>query len=190
MIRSALILSTGIFILGCQKIVDAPKEPLSMKPAALTHDQMIAKGAYLVRVAGCNDCHSPKSNPATAEVDRTRVLAGRPPNTEAPAQTKPGEISASADLTAWWGPWGNSYAANLTPDRETGLGSRYTETTFVQTMRTGKKPEGEPLLPPMPWTSYAGMTDDDLKAIYAYLMSLPPVKNYVRAATPPRTNHG
>jgi hypothetical protein len=86
------------------------------------------------------------------------------------------------DLTAWAGPWGNSYAANLTPDRETGIGGRYTEAAFIKTIRTGVKPEGEQLAPPMPWPVYRNMTDEDLKSMYAYLTTLPAVKNIVRAA--------
>jgi hypothetical protein len=93
-----------------------------------------------------------------------------------------GEVRASLDFTAWSGPWGNSYAANLTPDAETGLRARYTEEAFIKTMRTGKKPEGEVLLPPMPWPAFRNMTDEDLKAVYEYLTSLKPVKNFVRAA--------
>jgi hypothetical protein len=92
------------------------------------------------------------------------------------------EIRASLDLTAWADPWGNSYAANFTPDRETGIGGRYTEAAFIKTIRTGVKPEGEQLAPPMPWPVYRNMTDEDLKSIYAYLTTLPAVKNIARAA--------
>ena len=171
--RSVLLFSLLLLIslLGC-------------RPAAPTQDEMVARGAYLVTVGGCNDCHSPKSNLATAEPDKTRLLSGRPTTANPPAKPAQGEISVSGDLTAWWGPWGASYAANLTPDRETGIGARYDEAKFIQAMRTGKKPEGEPLLPPMPWPSYAKMTDADLKAVYAYLSSLPPIKNNVREAAP------
>ncbi|MGH9462791.1 MAG: c-type cytochrome [Vicinamibacteria bacterium] len=77
-----------------------------------------------------------------------------------------------------------SYAANLTPDPETGIGKRYNEPSFIAAIRTGKKPEGEPLLPPMPWPAYKNMTDEDLKAIYAYLQTLTPVNNFVRSAAP------
>ena len=94
----------------------------------------------------------------------------------------PNEIRTSLDLTAWAGPWGNSYAANLTPDKETGIGARYNEASFIKTIRTGVKPEGEQLLPPMPWPVYRNMTDEDLKSVYAYLTTLAPVKNIVRAA--------
>jgi hypothetical protein len=81
-------------------------------------------------------------------------------------------------------PWGISYAANLTPDPETGIGKRYTEASFLQTIRSGKKPEGESILPPMPWLVYNNMTDEDLKSIYAYLCTLKPIKNQVRVALP------
>jgi hypothetical protein len=120
--------------------------------------------------------------------DPARLLSGRPPTTSAPQQTMT-EIRASLDLTAWAGPWGNSFAANLTPDSMTGLGSRYTEAAFINTIRTGKKPEGEALQPPMPWTVYRNMTDEDLKAVYAYLTTLKPVRNFARIATPAAAAH-
>jgi mono/diheme cytochrome c family protein len=142
----------------------------------------IERGRYLVATTGCHDCHSPKID-AQMTPDSKRLLSGRPQTTRPPLQGS-GEIRASLDLTAWAGPWGNSFAANLTPDRETGLGGRYTEDSFVRTMRTGKKPEGEDLAPPMPWPAFRNMTDEDLKAIYAYLNTLKPVRNAVRAAAP------
>jgi hypothetical protein len=117
--------------------------------------------------------------------DPQRMLSGRPATTPAPSQPSvPGQVSAAGDLTAWYGPWGVSYSANLTPDPETGIGRRYDEAKFIKTMRTGKKPEGEQLLPPMPWPNLAQMSDEDLKSVYAYLQTLKPVKNFVRSAAP------
>ena len=85
----------------------------------------------------------------------------------------------SGDLTAWSGPWGISYAANLTPDEETGTGA-WDEAMFVSAIRSGQHlGGGRPILPPMPWENYRGMTDEDLKAVFAYLKSLPPIKNQV-----------
>ena len=84
-------------------------------------------------------------------------------------------------LTAWAGPWGVSFAANLTPDKETGI-AEWSEEHFIQALRTGKhqgQPNGRDILPPMPWQFFKSMTDEDLKAIFAYLRSLPPVKNQV-----------
>ena len=96
-----------------------------------------------------------------------------------------GEISASGDLTAWYGPWGVSYASNLTPDRATGIGKRYDEAAFIRALRTGKKPEGTELMPPMPWPNFARMSDNDLKDIWAYLQTLRPVTNNVLTAVSP-----
>jgi hypothetical protein len=97
-----------------------------------------------------------------------------------PSETKT-EVHASADLTAWTGPWGYSVASNLTPDPATGLGTRYNEASFIATMRTGKKPNGTPIMPPMPSEVYQNMTDDDLKAIFAYLRTIKPIRNAVLA---------
>ena len=142
----------------------------------------VERGRYLVTTSACNDCHSPKID-AMMTPDPKRMLSGRPATSMAPAQVTT-EIRTSLDLTAWSGPWGVSYAANLTPEKTTGLGARYDEAKFIQTLRTGKKPEGEPLLPPMPWMVYKNFTDEDLKAIYAYLRTLPPVVNNVKVAAP------
>jgi hypothetical protein len=88
-------------------------------------------------------------------------------------------------FTVWAGPWGVSFARNLTPDVATGLGS-WTEDMFIQTIRDGKhQGVGRPLLPPMPWPMYREMSDDDLRAMFAYLRSLPPIQNAVPEPLPP-----
>jgi hypothetical protein len=90
-------------------------------------------------------------------------------------------------LTAWAGPWGVSFAMNLTRDKETGLGE-WTEEVFIQAIRTGKhqgQPNGRDILPPMPWFNFRQMSDSDLKAVWAYLRSLPPIKNKVPTPIPP-----
>ena len=146
----------------------------------------VERGKYLVTIIGCTDCHSPKVRPGSMEPDHARLLSGRPPSTPAPAKpANMGEISVSGDLTAWYGPWGISYASNLTPHKTTGLGTRYNRAKFIKTMRTGKKPEGEPLLPPMPWESFAKMKESDLDAIWAYLQTVKPIDNFVRSAAAP-----
>jgi hypothetical protein len=143
----------------------------------------VDRGKYLVNISGCHDCHSPKKD-AQGHVDETRPLSGRPTTTPVPSTT-PNEIHTALDLTAWTGPWGTTYASNITPDPMTGLVSRrYTEATFVQMFRTGKKPNGVGILPPMPYEMYANMTDDDLKAIWAYLQTIKPVRNQVPANAP------
>lgn len=143
---------------------------------------MVERGMYLVRITGCHDCHSPKIE--GMEPDLSRALSGRPQTTSLPTPTTT-EVHASPDLTAWQGPWGFSVASNLTPDPATGLGNRYNEASFIATMRTGKKPNGTAIQPPMPSAVYQNMTDDDLKAIFAYLRSLKPIRNAVYAGLPP-----
>ena len=121
----------------------------------------------------------------------TRRLAGHPAGDKLGA-VPPGVIApdkwaalVNGHLTAWAGPWGVSFSRNLTPDTATGLGS-WTEEMFIKTIRTGKhQGEGRNLLPPMPWPVYKNMTDDDLKATWAFLRSLPPINNAVPDPVPP-----
>jgi cytochrome c553 len=143
---------------------------------------VVERGKYLVTITGCHDCHSPKITGMTP--DPSRLLSGRPSTTAVPSKTD-GEIHAALDLTAWTGPWGQSVASNLTPDAATGIGTRYTEASFLQTMRSGKKPNGTQVQPPMPVDVYQNVTDDDLKAIWAYLRTLKPIRNAVLAGIQP-----
>ena len=138
----------------------------------------VERGRYLVRITGCHDCHSPKVQGMTPNLDL--ALSGRPASTQLPSETKT-EVHASPDLTSWTGRWGYSVASNLTPDPATGIGTRYNEASFIATMRTGKKPNGTPIMPPMPSDVYQNMTDDDLKAIFAYLRTVKPIRNPVLA---------
>ena len=157
---------------------------LGVPAAAGAQDKaLVERGRYLVRVTGCHDCHSPKIEGMTP--DLTRELSGRPATTPLPTATK-SEVHASLDLTAWTGPWGYSVASNLTPDPATGIGTRYNEKSFISTMRTGRKPNGTPIMPPMPSEVYQNMTDEDLRAIFAYLRTVKPIRNAVFAGlTPP-----
>lgn len=143
----------------------------------------IKRGNYLVLTAACHDCHTPvKMGPQGPEPDMSLALSGHPAEMKVPPPppaSGPWIGSVAASMTAWAGPWGISYTANLTPDKETGLGN-YTEAQFIQTIRDGKKQgRGRPLLPPMPWPMYRNFTDEDLKAIFAYLQSIKPIKNKV-----------
>jgi mono/diheme cytochrome c family protein len=150
--------------------------------AQAASDSQVERGKYLVGITGCHDCHSPKISGMKPDPDR--ILSGRPQTTRVPSSS-PGEVHASEDLTAWAGGWGQSVASNLTPDPATGIGMRYTEAKFVATMRTGKKPEGVAVMPPMPVDVYVNMKDEDLKAIYAYLKTIKPIRNAVRAGLAP-----
>ena len=117
-------------------------------------------------------------------LDSSKLLSGHPANMPMPPvnlkSLDPGQwMSLSGDLTAFVGPWGLSYTANLTPDSATGIGA-WTETQFINTIRNGKHlGNGRPIMPPMPWQFIAQMTDDDLKAIFAYLRTLKPVCHHV-----------
>lgn len=157
----------------------------------LTQDEMIARGRYIVNSGGCGDCHTPKIMTENGPMeDTTRLLSGFPSNGKLPPldlkMVAPGNWYATEmNLAAWVGPWGISFASNLTPDNETGIGT-LSEEMFIKTIREGKyMGVGRPLLPPMPWPVFAQKTDEDLKSIYAYLMSLKPIKNKVPDPVPP-----
>jgi mono/diheme cytochrome c family protein len=120
-------------------------------PAAMTPEAKVARGHYLVSVLGCNDCHTPGTFYGAA--DTTRLLAG-------------------SEL-GWKGPWGVSFPRNLTPD-STGIGA-WTEEQIVTAIREGRRPDGSPLMPPMPWPDFAKLTDDDAQSVAAYLKSIPAV---------------
>jgi hypothetical protein len=151
------------------------------------------RGLYLSNIGGCNDCHSPKlMTPQGPQPDPARILSGHPANAQLPpvptGMFGPGQWAAltNDEFTAWAGPWGISFAANLTPEVATGLGG-WTAAQFIATMRTSKHlGAGRPILPPMPTYALAALTDSDLKAVFAYLKSLKPIKNQVPVPVPPK----
>jgi len=141
----------------------------------------VARGKYLVDIMGCHDCHTPmKLGPNGPEWDMTRALSGHPEQLvmpPAPVQQAPWLASMGMTMTAWNGPWGTSFTKNLTPDKETGLGD-WTVEEFIATMKTGReRGKGRPVLPPMPVQNLAALTDSDIRALFAYLQSLPAIKN-------------
>jgi len=150
----------------------------------------VARGEYLVSFGGCNDCHTPwKMGAKGPEPDMTRMLSGHPQQLAMPPAPAlppgPWGWTGAATMTSFAGPWGVSFTANLTPDKETGLGD-WTEEMFIATMKTGRhQGKGRPLLPPMPYFNLKGLTDEDIKSVFAYLQSLPPVRNKVPAPIDP-----
>jgi mono/diheme cytochrome c family protein len=145
----------------------------------------VERGKYLVAIGGCNDCHTPlKMGPKGPEPDMTRYLSGHPEGLQLPPAPKidmPWMYAGSATNTAYAGPWGVSYAINLTSDESTGL-AQWTENGFVQAIRTGRHlgvPTGRAIMAPMPWPAYSQMTDEDLKAVFAFLRTVPGVRNRV-----------
>jgi cytochrome c553 len=151
--------------------------------AAAAGSAQVDRGKYLVSIMGCNDCHTPlKMTPSGPVPDLDRFLSGHPESIGVlpPADAKePWPWVGASTNTAFSGPWGVSYTANLTPDRNTGLGI-WTEDMFLKAIKTGRHMgTSRPILPPMPWTVFRNATDDDLRAVFAYLQSLPPTKNRV-----------
>jgi hypothetical protein len=180
-----VVLLSSIFLLGTLAATQGKQDEAKKKVE-------IHRGEYLVNAGGCNDCHSPKIfTPQGPQPDPTRLLSGYPTGTKLPeiptgviGPDKWGALTTN-DSTAWAGPWGVSFSANLTPDAETGLGN-WTEEMFIKTMRTGKHVGvGRGILPPMPWYDLAKLNDADLKAMFAYLRTLKPIKNAVPLPMPP-----
>jgi mono/diheme cytochrome c family protein len=149
----------------------------------------VARGKYLVSTSACHDCHTPwVMGPKGPEPDMTRALSGHPEGLVMPPAPKleaPWVAAFGATNTAWAGPWGVSFTANLTPDQETGLG-KWTQRNFVETIRTGRHMgRGRMVLPPMPIAVYRNFTDEDLQSIFAYLQSIPAIRNRVPEPLPP-----
>lgn len=163
------------------------------KLASHNETGLIERGNYLVTTMGCGDCHTPwKMGANGPEPDNTRLLSGHPEHAPFPMWS-PADFQRNAIAlvnptnTAWAGTWGVSFTANLTPDTSTGIGE-WKEVTFISAIRTGKHQgytNARDILPPMPWPAYRNLTDEDLSAIWAYLRSIPPVKNQVPLPIPP-----
>jgi mono/diheme cytochrome c family protein len=190
---SVSILATAaasvLMLASCNKDkAGAPAMGDSSKTAVSASAVSAERGKYLVMVGGCNDCHTPwKMGEKGPAPDMTKELSGHPESMmmpPPPPMPMPWMLAGAATMTAWSGPWGISYTRNLTPDMETGIG-KWDEATFIKTLRTGIKPEGKPIMPPMPWESIGKMTDDDLKSVFAYLKTIPAIKNKVPDNQPP-----
>lgn len=129
----------------------------------------VKRGAHLVNLAGCGDCHTPQVQ----------------------GKSLPGLEFAGGGVLS--GPWGNVASANLTPD-PTGI-PYYDEALFLQVIHSGYV-KARPLSPIMPVMIYTNLTDSDLKAMFAYLRTLKPVKHRVDNSEPPteckvcRQKHG
>lgn len=175
--RIGLLLLASLFIGTVYTGLGIAKDPASPQ------SKQVQRGEYLVNTSGCHDCHTPwimkDGGPGP---DMSRALSGHPEKMVMPPPPKlegPWVWIGAGSNTAFAGPWGISYAKNLTPD-PSGLGT-WTEKEFMTAIRTGRdRDTGRPIIPPMPWPVYRNFTDEDLKAIFAYLRTLPPVEN-----TPP-----
>src|SRR5262245_16862266 len=140
------VLAAGCLALAATVIAcnQPPTPASSAAPAAAPTESPVERGKLLVTVGGCGDCHTPKKlGPRGPEPDMDRMLSGHPEGVTIAAGYKPAAGSpwayATTDgLTAWGGPWGVSFAANLTTDTNTGLRSGvWTEELFIKAIRTG-----------------------------------------------------
>ncbi len=177
-----IALLLGMFLTACD-----PGTPPELQPTA---EQKIARGKYLVDAIACHDCHTPKVfTPEGPKFDMERQLSGHPSDIALePFDTATAKNYAlfNGHLTGFVGPWGASFAANLTPD-ESGIGN-WTEEQFFRALREGKSKGLESsrmLLPPMPWEVYGKLNDEDISAIFAYLKTIKPIRNVVPGAMNP-----
>lgn len=156
----ALIVLSAVMMTAALSCTSAPpaEEP------EMTQAEKIERGRYLSMIGGCNDCHTPGTLFGAPDFERT----------------------LSGSELGWVGPWGVTYPRNLTPDEETGIGT-WSEADIVVAVRTGARPDGSELLPPMPWPMYSTLTDEDAFALAAYLKSIPAIRHQVPDKLPPGT---
>lgn len=184
LLNVAIVFFVSLFVFACDSDTQAVDEGTTQTEEPTTED-IIAHGKYLVGIMGCNDCHSPKRmGEKGPEIIPELLLSGYPSDRplvkfDSPL-IKEGFAMFYPDLTAGAGPWGVSFAANLTPD-DTGIGN-WTEAQFKKALTEGKLKgldDSRMMLPPMPWMNYIEMKDEDIHAVFSYLMSVDPVKNVV-----------
>lgn len=184
-IAGVLVTASACILLACQSSSagENGKKPLSQT-------DLVKRGEYLVNSIGCDDCHSPKrmGDRGPEIIDELRLSgypADRPVQPVDTNVVKKGWVMMGPDLTLAVGPWGMSFASNISSD-ETGIGN-WSDAQFLKAMREGKfkgLDNSRPLLPPMPWMVYRNLTDEDIRSIFAYLKSSKPVQNVVPAPIP------
>lgn len=186
------LILVGVFILGVLFALSFKKDEVESHAVAQDHskaDPQIAlrqRGAYLMTITGCNDCHTPRDE--AGKPIGAFYLAGHPANaplpTWKPEMIRDGNLMTMAPTgTAFAGPWGTSVAPNITPDKETGIGNLSADALITSWRENKHWQVDRPILPPMPAPGYAAMTDDDIRAVHAFLMSIPAIKNVAPAST-------
>ena len=189
--KSYLLVLLAVGSISCK---DKPSE---IRPAeapadkVMTQEALVSRGEYLVVSTGCADCHSPKiMTERGPEPDMDRYMMGYDSSIPLPPvnpELQGGPwVLFTMELTAAIGPWGISYAGNLTP-HETGIGN-WSVDQFKKAIKEGKYKgldNSRPLMPPMPWPAYRNFTDEDLEAMFAFLQTLKPIDNVVPAYSPP-----
>lgn len=185
------LLASCIFIFSQCSENNSTKKETDQKQKFGGFESQVKWGEHLVLLGGCNDCHTPKKmTPQGPVPDNTLLLSGHPADMPAPdidrKEVESKGLAVTQTLTAWVGPWGISYSGNLTPD-ETGIGT-WQESNFLTSIKEGKYKgisASRPLMPPMPWEQLRMLSDDELKAMFAYLKSIKPIKNIVPMYQPP-----
>jgi hypothetical protein len=165
--------------------------PAAGKPGGSYSAAKVKRGKQLVMLGGCNDCHTPwKFDPEIGMPvpDMSRMLSGHPEGAPLPQGTLgPQDLAViGPTFTSFRMPFGVVLTPNLTPDPDTGTGS-WTQEMFLGIFRKAKHlgGGGRPILPPMPWNAVASLPDEDIVAIFAYLRSIPPIRNHVDTVQPP-----
>jgi hypothetical protein len=189
--RAALVtvsVPVAVVLSGCNQPAGTPPGteavPSATAPAASTARTPVEHGRLLIIGGGCHDCHTPKVMTDKGPIaDESKILSGHPESAGVPQPYKgpgqPWSTHTNDHLTAWSGAWGVSFAANITPDENTGIGI-WTEDMFLKAMKEGKHMgTSRQILPPMPWNYIGQLPDEDLKAMFAYLKSIPAIRNRV-----------
>lgn len=183
MFLSVSLISIVILLISCNE----KKYEQVSESKEFTEQDYINRGEYLVNSIGCQPKRMGERGP---EAIKELMFSGYPSERVFPEISNDGLpkgwIQMNEDFTAFAGPWGVSFASNLTPD-DTGIGSWKLE-QFKTALKKGKYKgleNGRGLLPPMPWQNFAKLTDEDLKAVFYYLKSTKPVRNVVPAPIPP-----
>lgn len=188
--RNLLYISLGVFLfcfLVFSTYADTDKDK---KDNVLK----VEKGQILTVEHGCVFCHSPKVTEEDDLIpDPDKLFSGHPSDKKLP--DIPSDIIGydkwfglyTTGFTAWGGPWGISYAANITPHKETGIG-KWSEKDFINVIRLGIHSSFKrTLMPPMPWNEINRLSDDDLEAIFKYLQTVKPIDNKVPDSVPMRS---
>jgi hypothetical protein len=175
------ILGGGLAVTGAAALASGAA------PERAGSNEAVARGAHLVTVMGCNHCHTPwmfEPKLGMPVPDMKRMLSGHPADAPDPEgqRGKRDIVLIGPTFTSFAMPFGTVYAPNLTPDKDTGLGT-WTEKMFLDAFKTGRHlgGNGRAILPPMPWMDIGQLPERDLKAVFAYLRSLPAVRNPVPA---------
>ena len=183
----AFVIVAMALIIACNEQTAPAESPTAQVSVASNNfggfESQVKWGERLVAIGGCNDCHTPKKmGPQGPVDDMSLMLSGHPAqmppaNFDAKEAAKKGLVITQT-FTAWTGPWGTTYAANITSD-STGIGS-WKEDQFLKSLKEKKwmgLDNTRPLMPPMSMMSATIMTEDELKAIFAYLKTTPPIHN-------------